>query len=100
MIDRDIEFVLLKRKSTLWPRLMKDTKKPQWLKVDFDRWKQTEDSDREEEEENVDNWHKTSQNSFRDIGRKDFGRGRKRTEGDNLHVHRIRQLIVLNHSDS
>ena len=30
-----------------WPRLLKDTKKVHWLKVDFNKWKDEDESDEE-----------------------------------------------------
>lgn len=74
MVERDIEFVLLKNECQLWPRLLSEVSKPAWLKVDFDKMH----ADESEEETNVDDWRKT-QNSARDVGSKNFGRGKKQT---------------------
>ncbi|KAI1285514.1 Very-long-chain (3R)-3-hydroxyacyl-CoA dehydratase 3 [Halotydeus destructor] len=73
LIDRDIQFILVKRDTQYWPRLLADVNKPAWLKVDFDQIPGDDDS----AEENGDDWKRTTQNSFRNIGEKDFGRGRK-----------------------
>lgn len=37
--DRNVSFKIMKQvKSEEWPRLLKDTRKPAWLKIDFDKW--------------------------------------------------------------
>lgn len=45
--DRNIELVLKKKEENgaYWPHLMKDKKKYHWLKVDFNKWKDEDDSD-------------------------------------------------------
>jgi prostaglandin-E synthase len=46
--DRNIEFCLKKEKEgPYWPRLPKSNVKYHWLKVDFNKWKDEEDSDDE-----------------------------------------------------
>lgn len=46
--DRNIEFVLIKKElGPYWPHLQKDKKKYHWLKVDFNKWKDEEDSEDE-----------------------------------------------------
>merc|ERR1712025_1047709 len=49
---REIFFDLLKKDDSMgfWPRLLKDSKKPHYLKTDFTRWKDEDDSDVEEQE--------------------------------------------------
>jgi len=44
--DRSIEMLLRKndRDGPYWPRLLKDTSKVHWLKVDFNKWKDEDDS--------------------------------------------------------
>ncbi|CAG7727785.1 unnamed protein product [Allacma fusca] len=47
--DRGIEFCLKKEKEgPYWPRLPKTQGKYHWLKIDFNKWKDEEDSDDEE----------------------------------------------------
>jgi len=43
---RNIEFVLIKanQEEPFWPRLLKDKGKNHWLKIDFARWKDEDDS--------------------------------------------------------
>jgi prostaglandin-E synthase len=46
--DRVVQFVLPKKESgPFWPRLLKEQKKLPWLKVDFDKWKDEDESDDE-----------------------------------------------------
>ncbi|RWS03954.1 Protein wos2-like protein [Dinothrombium tinctorium] len=47
--DRGTEFVLIKQddKAPFWKRLLKDDQKHHWLKVDFNKWKDEDDSDDE-----------------------------------------------------
>lgn len=46
--DRGAEFVLIKAKDgPYWKRLLKDDKKYHWLKVDFNKWKDEDESDNE-----------------------------------------------------
>ncbi|XP_066994826.1 prostaglandin E synthase 3 isoform X1 [Anabrus simplex] len=47
--DRNIELILKKKEegSPYWPQLMKDKKKYHWLKVDFNKWKDEDDSEDE-----------------------------------------------------
>lgn len=48
--DRNIQLEIVKQvKSEEWPRLLKQEKKPVWLRVDFDKWK-VEDSEEEKED--------------------------------------------------
>lgn len=56
----------------MWPRLCSTTIKPHWLKIDFDKLK-TEDTDDELMEDDL----RKSQNYFRNLPDKDFGRRRK-----------------------
>lgn len=44
---RGIEFVIEKEESGWWPRLMKGTTKSHWLKIDFPKWKDEDDSEDE-----------------------------------------------------
>ncbi|XP_065053352.1 prostaglandin E synthase 3-like [Rhopilema esculentum] len=44
---REYFFDLKKKEEGFWPRLLKETKKPPYLKVDFNRWKDEDDSDYE-----------------------------------------------------
>lgn len=47
--DRATEMLLVKEsKGEYWPRLLKDTTKMHWLKVDFNKWKDEDDSDAED----------------------------------------------------
>lgn len=47
--DRNIEIMLKKKEDTsgYWPQLTKEKKKYHWLKVDFNRWQDEDDSDDE-----------------------------------------------------
>lgn len=44
---RVIEFELKKANESFWPRLTKSTDKKHWIKVDFSRWKDEDDSEDE-----------------------------------------------------
>lgn len=58
VVDRHVEFVLKKKGSKVWPRLMESGVKPGWLKVDFDKLEDSsEDSD---VDESVDDWQRAS----------------------------------------
>ncbi|XP_043229604.1 co-chaperone protein daf-41-like isoform X1 [Amphibalanus amphitrite] len=47
--DRNIQLVLMKKtEGPYWPRLLKDSAKVHWLKVDFGKWKDEDDSDDDE----------------------------------------------------
>jgi very-long-chain (3R)-3-hydroxyacyl-CoA dehydratase len=87
VIDRDIEFVLKKKESKTWPRLLEAQSKPAWLKVDFE--KMMDDSEDENDannglnEEDVVDWRRTP-NLMRNLNHKfkrdkDFGRSRKQS---------------------
>lgn len=43
VLERNVEFSLNKAHVEFWPRLLEDTKKPAWLKIDFDKWTHEED---------------------------------------------------------
>jgi len=43
--DRATEFVLIKAEDGFWKRLLKEDTKFHWLKVDFNKWKDEDDSD-------------------------------------------------------
>nr|CDS17825.1 hsp90 co chaperone tebp [Echinococcus granulosus] len=43
--DRVITYCVEKKESSVWPRLLKDSSKQPWLKTDFSRWKDLDDSD-------------------------------------------------------
>lgn len=44
--DRGVEFVLIKaEEGPYWSRLLQDAKKHHWLKVDFNKWRDEDDSD-------------------------------------------------------
>ncbi|XP_022184298.1 prostaglandin E synthase 3-like isoform X2 [Nilaparvata lugens] len=46
--DRNIEIILKKKEEgPYWPHLTKEKEKHHWLKVDFDKWKDEDDSDDE-----------------------------------------------------
>lgn len=46
--DRLVEFILRKKiDGPFWKRLVKEDKKFHWLKVDFDKWRDEDDSDEE-----------------------------------------------------
>jgi len=46
---RNIPMVIMKKEDDgeYWPALMKDKKKAHWLKTDFDKWREEDDSDNE-----------------------------------------------------
>lgn len=48
ILARGIEFVIIKEEPQWWPRLLKDTTKQHWLKVDFLKWKDEDDTDDEQ----------------------------------------------------
>lgn len=48
LLDREVQFTITKTNSDWWPRLLLETDKPAWLKVDFDKLR-TEDDDEEED---------------------------------------------------
>lgn len=53
--DRNIELILVKKEDgPFWPQLLKQKLKQHWLKVDFSRWKDEDDSDDEAEGQNHD----------------------------------------------
>ena len=53
--DKEIVFVFFKLKNEFWPRLTSSEKKLHYLKTDFDKWLDPDDSDDEaEREENLD----------------------------------------------
>ena len=46
--DRNIEFILVKKEEgPFWPQLMKQKVKYHWLKIDFAKWKDEDDSEDE-----------------------------------------------------
>lgn len=57
IIDRHVEFVLKKKASKVWPRLLESSDKPGWLKVDFDKLEDSSDSD---PEESANDWQRAS----------------------------------------
>jgi len=53
--DRSIDFFLRKKEEgPYWPQLFKEKKKVHWLKVDFNRWRDEDDSEPEGENEEQD----------------------------------------------
>lgn len=47
--ERSIEFFLRKKEEgPYWPTIFKDKKKVHWLKIDFNRWRDEDDSEPEE----------------------------------------------------
>merc|ERR1712048_373417 len=49
-LGREYFFKLQKTDELWWPCLLKDKLKPKWLKVDFNRWKDEDDIEDEENE--------------------------------------------------
>jgi len=43
--SRHVELVIPKATDGWWPRLLKDSKKVPWIKVDFNKWKDEDDED-------------------------------------------------------
>lgn len=39
----------MKHKNEWWPRLISQPQKPQWLKIDFDRWQSPDDMSENEQ---------------------------------------------------
>jgi len=57
--DRGVDFILKKaEEGPFWNRLLKDDKKYHWLKIDFNRWRDEDDSDVEMDEEEFDSMMK------------------------------------------
>lgn len=53
--DRNIELILVKKEEgPYWPHLLKQKVKQHWLKIDFSRWKDEDDSEDEGEGQNQD----------------------------------------------
>lgn len=48
--ERGTEFILIKEKPNWWPRLLKDKTKQHWLKMDFPKWKDEDETDEEAEQ--------------------------------------------------
>ena len=74
--DRNVEFVLKKKILILWPRLLENVSKPQWLKVDFDRIKQ-EDLDTTSDSEVDEVARNRGTHNPRFMKDRNFGRGRR-----------------------
>lgn len=53
VIDRQIDFVLKKKCSSWWPRLISQPQKPSWLKIDFDKWKSEDMDDNDDEKRDI-----------------------------------------------
>ncbi|XP_003737019.1 co-chaperone protein daf-41 [Galendromus occidentalis] len=45
--DRNIEVLLKKEEEQYWPRLLKESTKMHWLRVDFNKWRDEDESDDE-----------------------------------------------------
>ncbi|KAK3108237.1 hypothetical protein FSP39_003844 [Pinctada imbricata] len=55
VLPRNIPFVIKKKEEgEFWPRLIKEKVKIHWIKTDFDKWKDEDDSDYEEDDSNMD----------------------------------------------
>ena len=49
ILPRHIPMIVVKKESgPYWPRLLKDSAKVHWLKTDFDKWRDEDDSDVDE----------------------------------------------------
>nr|CAD2165655.1 unnamed protein product [Meloidogyne enterolobii] len=46
--DRRIEFVIPKETEEWWPRLLKVSGKVPWIKIDFDKWKDQDEDDKDD----------------------------------------------------
>lgn len=53
IIDRQVDFLLIKETNGWWPRLTSQPQKPSWLKIDFDKWKSEEIDDNDEEKRDI-----------------------------------------------
>ena len=52
--DREIEFVLMKKEQgPFWTRLVQSMAKQHWLRVDFERWKEEDDSEEDEAQKDL-----------------------------------------------
>jgi len=52
ILSRHIPMVIVKKEvGSYWPRLLKDTTKVHWLKTDFDKWRDEDDSEVDESKE-------------------------------------------------
>ncbi len=47
--EREVLIKLAKKEHDWWPRLLYEQRKLPWLKIDFDRWKEEDDSDADED---------------------------------------------------
>jgi len=54
--QRNIDVVLIKEEEKYWPRLLNEKTKFHWLKVDFNKWKDEEESDEETGPSNSNNF--------------------------------------------
>ena len=54
--DREIEILLKKKEqgSPYWNRLIKDKAKQHWLRIDFERWKEEDESEEEDSDKELD----------------------------------------------
>ncbi|KAJ6636308.1 Very-long-chain (3R)-3-hydroxyacyl-CoA dehydratase [Pseudolycoriella hygida] len=50
ILDSKVSITLQKKVDTWWPRITSQPQKPQWLKIDFDRWRCDPEDDVEEDE--------------------------------------------------
>lgn len=93
--DRHVEFVLKKRTSKVWPRLLESSEKPGWLKVDFDKLgDSSEDTDNDE---SIDDWQRASQLAdYLRKGRFETDPGVKKTRSESLTL----KLVILRCSKS
>lgn len=64
---RGTEFVIIKEESSWWPRLLKNSTKQHWIKVDFPKWKDEDDSDDEAGAAAGMGGHMGGQPDFRDL---------------------------------
>ncbi|XP_019697101.1 very-long-chain (3R)-3-hydroxyacyl-CoA dehydratase isoform X2 [Harpegnathos saltator] len=53
VIDRQVDFMLKKKSNGWWPRLISYPQKPSWLKIDFDKWKNEDMDDNEDEKRDI-----------------------------------------------
>lgn len=76
---RGIEFVLYKEEENWWPRLLNENKKVHWLKVDFNKWKDEDESG----DETGGNFNENSyEDMMRQLGGGSEGFGNFNIDGD------------------
>lgn len=71
--ERGVEFVFYKEADGWWPRLLSENKKVHWLKVDFNKWKDEDDSGDEGSNFNEKSYEEMMMSQLGGGGGADFG---------------------------